>query len=180
MPENSRSQFVVVGEPLPDDPPYVRGLASSARLAVVREVVYFWRSYGIEKFCILTARWLKRLKRFEADIQRYVAAERLSPFVEEAGLQFLHYVAGDSDAVVAALARFELALHETRLDLHEERIVEWPCDPQPILSAILDETEITMPLVSRRHRVRVSRSLPGGFMSELIDNAPDRFEGNCQ
>lgn len=167
--QRSLYRLVVYGKPLPDDPSYTQELVGSSRLEVVQDVIYFWRAYGLENFCFLTATWLKRLGRFEADIKNFVTTGGFSPFVEESGIQFLHYMANDRDPIVAALANLELALHETRLDLSEERIVEWPCEPEPILSAILDKSESIKPLDHRRYRVRVSRSFPGSLISELIE-----------
>lgn len=168
--QRSLYRLIVCDELLSDAPVYTQGLAGSSRLALVKEVVYFWRSYGLERFCIITAGWLKRLGRFETDVQHFVALEEFSPFIEEAGLQFLQYIKRDSDPVVAALASLEIALHETRVDLNEERIVDWPCDPKPILSTILNNNENDLLLVPGHYRVRVSRALPGGFVSELIEN----------
>jgi hypothetical protein len=168
--QRSLHQLIVRGEPLENDPTYVQALAGSSRLAVVREIVCFWRAHGLERYCILTATWLKRMGRFESDIEKFVAEEQYSPFIEETGQQFLSYLSCDDDLVVAALAKFEIALHETRIDFCEERIIDWPCDPEPILSCILQENDILEPLIYSHYRVTVSRALPGGFICELIEN----------
>ena len=170
-------RLVVYGKPASDDPPYVQALAGSSRLAVVREVVHFWRAHGLERFCILTVIWLKYLRRFEADIERFVATEKFSPFIEEAGQQFLQYLANDDDPIVQSLAKFEIALHETRIDPSEKRIVEWPCDPRPILAVILKENNFIDPKNTSRYRVTISRALPGGFVCEPIESNPPAWSG---
>ncbi|HYN79801.1 MAG TPA: hypothetical protein VES73_18625, partial [Lamprocystis sp. (in: g-proteobacteria)] len=125
-------------------------------------------AHGLERFCILSATWLKRLGRFEAEVQRFVATADFSPFIEEAGTQFLRYLADDGTPLVAALARFELALHETRVDLDAQRVIEWPCDPRPVLAVILGGDDVLDEVVPGRYRVTVSRALPDGYVCEPI------------
>lgn len=152
-----------------DDPPYAKSLAGSNGLAVVREVIEFWRAHGLERFCVLSAGWLKRRGQFDAAVRRFVAAG-FSPDIAEAGRQFLQHLSTDDDALVRALARFELALHETRLDPDQSRSLDWPCDPRPILAEIIDGCTAAAcePIP---HRVTVSRSLPGGYACEPIVGA---------
>jgi hypothetical protein len=150
-----------------DDPPYARSLVGSNGLAVLREVIEFWRAHGIEQFCVLSAGWLKRHGGFDAAVRRFVAAGEFSPDIAEAGRQFLQHLSDDDDALVRALARFELALHETRLDPSQFRTMDWPCDPGPVLAEILDGQAAPQP-EPVPHRVTVSRSLPGGYECEPL------------
>jgi hypothetical protein len=164
--QRSLRRLVIGGQPTPCDPSYVQALAGSPRLAVVRQVIDFWRAHGLERFCVLSATWLKRQGRFDADIDRFVARGEFSADIAEAGQQFLRHLARDADPLVGALARFELALHETRLDPAESRTLDWPCDPRPVLAAILGQpTDPNDPTAdgSGPQRVTVSRSLPGGY-----------------
>ena len=161
--QRSLRRLVIGGQPTPCDPSYARALAGSPRLAVVRQVIDFWRAHGLERFCVLSATWLKRQGRFDADIGRFVARGEFSADIAEAGQQFLRHLAGDADPLVGALARFELALHETRLDPTETRTLDWPCDPRPVLAAILGQSGDMTADGSGPQRVTVSRSLPGGY-----------------
>lgn len=167
--QRSLRRLLTGATPTADDPPYARALVGSNGLAVVREVIEFWRAHGLERFCVLSAGWLKRRGRFDAAVRRFVAAD-FSPDIAEAGHQFLQQLARDDDALVRALARFELALHETRLDPGQSRSMDWPCDPRPVLAEILDgqaaPTHEPVP-----HRVTVNRSLPGGYVCEPIVTA---------
>lgn len=167
LPSYQRSlRRLVIGESArADDPPYARGLAGSTGLAVVREVIGFWRAHALERYCVLSASWLKRQGRFEAEIGRFIASGEFSPDVAEAGQQFLRQLSHDSDPLVQALARFEIALHETRADPGECRSMDWPCDPGPILASILDGHAPAVPDEPMAHRVTVSRALPGGYAS---------------
>jgi hypothetical protein len=167
--QRSLHRLVIYGEPGVDDPPYVQALAGSSSLAVVRETVCFWRAHSLERTCILTATWLKGLGRFETEIERFVATEIFSPYADEAKLQFLRFLVTDNDPLVSALAKFEIALEEIRSDSCETMILEWPCDPKPILSAILHDSDIPEPVTSRRYRVTISNAIPDGFVCEPME-----------
>ena len=164
--QRSLRRLMTGAAPAADDPPYARALVSSTGLAVVREVIEFWRAHGVERFCVLSAGWLKRRGQFDAAIKRFVATTEFSPDIAEAGQQFLQHLSNDDDALVRALAQFELALHETRLDPTQFRRLDWPCDPRPVLAEILEGCAATCE--AEPHRVTVSRSLPGGYACEPI------------
>lgn len=161
--QRSLRRLVIGGAATPDDTPYAQGLAGSTGLAVVREVIGFWRAHALERYCVLSAGWLKRQGRFEAEISRFIASGEFSPDVAEAGQQFMRQLSRDSDPLLQALARFEIALHETRTDPGQYRSVDWPCDPGPILAAILDGHAPEIAGQPGPHRVTVSRALPGGY-----------------
>jgi hypothetical protein len=165
--QRSLRRLVTGAAPAPDDPAYLKSLAGSNGLAVVREVIEFWRAHGLERFCVLSAGWLRRCGQFEPAIRSFIAAGEFSPDITEAGRQFLQHLGHHDDALVRALARFELALHETRLDPAGSRSMEWPCDPRPVLAAIL-EGHPAAQFEPVAHRVTVSRSLPGGYACEPI------------
>lgn len=166
--QRSLRRLVTGGPPAADDPPYVRELAGSPRLDIVREVIGFWRSHALERYCVLSAAWLKRQGRFEAEIRRFIAAGDFSPDVALAGQQFLRQLTRDADAVVQALARFEIALHETRYDPAESRCVDWPCDPRPVLDCLLGGSAPEPGGDKVPHRVTVCRALPGGYCCEPL------------
>lgn len=169
--QRSLRRLVIGGRPLPSDPPYAQSLTGSTGLAVVREVIGFWRAHALERYCVLSSAWLKRQGGFDAAIQRFIAGGEFSPEVAEAGQQFLRHLSNDPDPVIQALARFEIALHETRHDNAESRTVNWPCDPGPVLAAILGSGSIEMTGEPIPHRVTVSRALSGGYACEPLPAA---------
>lgn len=166
--QRSLRRLVIGAAAEPDDPAYAQSLTGSTGLAVVREVIGFWRAHALERYCVLSTAWLKRQGGFDATIQRFIAGGEFSPDVAEAGQQFLRHLSGDPDPVVQALARFEIALHETRYDPGECRRVDWPCDPGPVLAAILDNGRIETTGEPIPHRVTISRALPGGYACEPL------------
>lgn len=150
--------------------PYLRDLAGTARLALVREVVCFWRAHQLAGFCVLSAALLKRWGRFEDAIARFIATVEFSPLLEEAGLQFLQFLTSDADPIVAALAQSEMALHATHTHPELELVVVWPCHPAPVLAAILNPDSAPLPeFPSVSCRMRIARFLPAGYVVEGVE-----------
>lgn len=168
-------RLVTQGQAAPEDAAYLQQLAGCTQLAVVREIVYFWRAHGLERFCILSASLLKSLGRFENAIERFVSTEKFSPFIEEASQQFLQFLTKDQNSIVAALAKTEIALHETRTNILTEIVVEWPCNPEPILLAIVNATLVNQLDINQElfapesYRLRISRALANGYACELVE-----------
>ncbi len=134
---------------------------------MVNEVIRFWRLQTLERFCVLTAGLLKRRGRFEQDVARFLRSGEFSPFIEEAGQQFLRFMAADADATVAALAHTELALHATRTDPRREQVVDWPCEPENVLAQALGRADVASPAPGR-YRMRIGRALPSGYQCERL------------
>jgi hypothetical protein len=160
-------QLITRGALEEETSPYLQQLVGTSRLAVVRETVHFWRAFGLERFSLLVVRYLQAIGRLDEVVEQFVNDGEFSPFLEEAGLQFLRVLTKDPDVIVAALAKTELALHHTRADPTTAVDVAWPCDPDPLLAAILREELATFPLPEAHpHRMTVSRRLPGGYVCE--------------
>ena len=161
-------QLITQGDLDPESPSYLRQLVGTSRLSVVHEAVCFWRAYAIENLSILVSDYLHSTGRFDAVVRQFVSSEEFSPFLEEAGMQFLRMLSNDTDAIVAALAKTEMALHLTRTNTTAEVYVDWPCDPEPLLAAILARQEMVSVPIPRlqNYRMRMSRSLPLGYSCE--------------
>lgn len=168
------ARLIMGGEPNADDPAYLQRLVGTAGLNTLREVVAFRCGYDLERFCFYTVNWLRRLGRFEDDIAHLVRLGSFSTYLEEAGLQFLQMLADDRDPVVAAMARFEIALHEIRVDSRKVRIVDWPCDPRPLIASLVDCSKGPPLSPAGRYRMTVSWGLPGGFHCERLAMSPPR------
>lgn len=72
----------------PADEPYIQTVAASAHLTMVREVVRWWRAYGVGRFCVLTATLLKRRGAFDDTFSDFVRTEPITPYAEELGETF--------------------------------------------------------------------------------------------
>ena len=77
----------------PSDP-YLREVARSRGIVVVREIAVWWRAFQIASQCPLASRVLKHYGSFDATIEDYFASHRTSPFVEELTDHFLAFLGG--------------------------------------------------------------------------------------
>jgi hypothetical protein len=124
---------LVRGEPPLSADPYVAAVAASPQLAVTREVVLWWRAFGVGRTCPLTATLLKRSGAFDAFVGAFVQSVPITPYVEVLGERFLRFVSECSEPLVAAVARFEAAIVALKRSETVEVRVEWPCDPNAVL-----------------------------------------------
>ena len=151
-------------ETSPADEPYIRTVAVSAHLTMVREVVQWWRAYGVGRFCVLTATLLKRRGVFDDTISAFVRTEPITPYAEELGETFLSYAGRQPEPLLAAVAQFELALVRAKKGDDTERTIPWPCDPH----------EVLLWLTSPMHGELVAT--PGHFVTTVSRAHPDMFE----
>jgi len=168
--QNGLFHLVTRNELVVENEPYLQELVASVPLRVVREVICYWRAYGLERFSVLVIPYLRSQGRFDSDVDRFVSSGAFSTSLEESGKCFLDWLATDVDPIVASLARTELALHLTQSDRTITVAVEWPCDPEPLLFALIAREDLAshpLPL-PQRHRLQVSRSFPRGYISERV------------
>src|SRR5262249_38617687 len=143
---------------------YIRAVAQSPQLEVVREIVLQWRVYDVRRTCILTARLLDRRNLLGETVRAFARQRRISPFVDAFGGAFLEEMGRHEDRVVAAVAWFELALLKVKRGDPGEYVVDWEEDPYGVLSDLLgeapaDETRVRGGL----HRTVISHKLPDLF-----------------
>jgi hypothetical protein len=125
-----------------DDDPYIYTVAKSPQLELVREIISQWRFYDIERTCSLTSALLKRLKLFDEAVRTFIGERRLSPFVEELGAAFLEEMTKHDAPLVAAVARFELALIKVKRGDPNDYVVDWDRDPYAVLHSLLDDVSM--------------------------------------
>ncbi len=63
----------------PSDDPYLRRVAGSRELAMIREIAVWWRALQLETQCYFTSRLLKRLGCFDELIVTYFKRNATSP-----------------------------------------------------------------------------------------------------
>jgi hypothetical protein len=164
-------RLITSGGGAPDDAdPYLRVVAASPRLAILREIVGWWRFYDVRRACPLTAALLERLGRFDEAVFDFVRDRTLSPFVEELAASFLDAMGEDRDRRVAALARFERALLRIQRGDDEVYTVDWDRNPYAILAQVLDRQPATA--VEERpglYRTVISREFPDRFIVEFLE-----------
>ena len=145
------------------DPPadaYLRSVAGSPQLAMLRTIALWWRAFQLEAQCPFSSRLLKRLGRFDAMVAAYFDHHATSPFVEELSLNFLVLVSADTDPLVRSVALFEYALLEVRAGSSETFEVQWDRHPDLVVRALMDGSEIPAPEPEHLYRMRIARDLP--------------------
>jgi len=149
--------------------PYLRKVAASQGLHVVREIVARWETFDIRRSCPLTAAALDRSGRFD----ELLAASSFASggaFVESRSRLFLEEVARRENGVAGSVARFELALTLVRRGGTERHVVDWDCDPAGLLEALATRDFDAKPHPGR-FRTVIAADLPG-LVS--IEQLPDR------
>ncbi len=140
---------------------HVREVARSAQAEVAREVVAWWHAWRIERYCPLTSALLKRLDLFEATVAADLRRSGPAHFIEITGSRFLAAMHDHPDPLVAAVARFEDAMLRAKLGDEAEYRVAWPCDPRPVLNALVQGTPLETAPAPGAWTIVVARHLPG-------------------
>jgi hypothetical protein len=149
--------------PAPEDHPYIHEVAGSDRLALVQEVIAWWRQVGLGRYCVLTSTLLRRRGRFEETVRWFVLSHPLSPFIEELAPAFLEALGTHDDPLVAAVARFEGALHRVKRGDRTRHTVDWQADPDEVLHALLNGLPLDEETWRGGYRTVVSHELPGQY-----------------
>jgi len=150
-------------QPRPDDDPYVQTVARSPDLVEARRNIFLWRVYVLERSCVLTFRLLRRKGLLAEAIGRFINARNISPIRETQAPAFLETVAAHADALIAAVARFELALMKAREPGASACALEWSVDPHGVLNALARDLPLCEPIPPGAFQIIVSPELPGLF-----------------
>ncbi len=146
------------------DDPYIRAVAESPRLALVQEIIAWWRAFGLERYCVLTVALLKRRDLFDQAVHTFIRTQRIYPFMEELGQAFLRQMSDHEDRVVASVAQFELALIRVKQDhTTEEYSIDWEHEPYTVLDSLINGLPLDEESVRGAYQTVVSREIPGLF-----------------
>jgi hypothetical protein len=130
------SEVVRTGATTIDDD-YLREVAASDRVALLREIVVWWRSFGVQRACPLSAGLLLRQGRLDDVVVRFVADHSISPYIEDLASAFVDALRSDDDELVAAVASFEAAIIKVKRGDRGRHVVPWPTEPYAVLGALL-------------------------------------------
>jgi hypothetical protein len=144
---------------LPADP-YLRRVAGSRGLAMVREIAVWWRTFQLEAQCRFTSRLLKRLKCFGPLVTSYFNNNTTSPFIEELSRDFLSSLRLHEDRLVHAVSQFEYALLQARSGSAETFEILWDRHPDLVFLALENGSELPPPEPGYIYHMRVARNLP--------------------
>jgi hypothetical protein len=157
--------------PSPDDP-YLRLVAKSRGLAMLREIALWWRAFQVESRCRFTSRLLKRRGIFHSLIEDYFESNPTPPFIEDLSREFLHSLRAHTDSLVRSVSQFEYGFLEVRAGSAQAFEVFWDRHPDFVLRAIDDSTEIPGPEIGRIYRMQIDRVLPRFFACTLAEPSP--------
>jgi|HubBroStandDraft_2_1064218.scaffolds.fasta_scaffold289278_1 hypothetical protein len=144
----------------PEDP-YLRHVAESRALVVVREIAVWWRVFQIEAQCRFTSRLLKQLRCFHEVVTSYFNSNRTSPFVEELSRDFLNSLRKHDLPLIRTVAQFEYAFLEVRAGCAENFEIVWDRHPDLVFQALDNGNELPSPEPECVYRMRIARELPG-------------------
>jgi hypothetical protein len=145
---------------VPPEDPYLRQVANSRELEMVREIAIWWRAFQIEDQCRFTSRLLKRCECFEDVVVTYFNNHRTSPFIEELSQDFLNSLVDDPDWLIRAVSQFELALLKVRAGSAECFEVLWDRYPENVILALEESSRLPPPESGCVYRMRIGRDLP--------------------
>ncbi len=115
---------------------YLERVAASGQLGLLREIALWWRALGIERNCPFTAKLLKRIGRFDLAVEAFYCRHATSPYMEEMATQFLEVAGADPDALVRAVAGFDLAMLRVAQGDTRAFVIQWDRDPAAALTSI--------------------------------------------
>jgi hypothetical protein len=150
------------------DAPYYHRVAASADLQEARGNVYLWRVFVLERTCVLTVALLRRRGMLEDALRAFIRQRNISPFREYQPLDFLGCLAGHRDPLVVSVSQFELAMMKVRTGDAGRYVIDWGCDPAPLLHALAQGSALPAPCAAaaggQPYRTVVARGLPHLFV----------------
>jgi hypothetical protein len=141
--------------------PYLRRVANSRELAMVRKIALWWRAFALEGQCRFTARLLKRLGCFDMLVASYFDRNPTSSFVEELSLGFLESLHDHGDRLIGAMSQFEHALLKARAGPADICEITWDRHPELLVLALETGGELPPSESDCIYRMRVGSQLPG-------------------
>jgi hypothetical protein len=146
-----------------EDEPYIQTVAQSKHLEVMYEIVVFWRSLGIERYCVLTASLLKKRGLFDENIETLIKTQAISPFVEKLGRIFVDMMSQSEDDLIASVAQFESAFIKIKHGDPNQYVVDWHYEPYAVLTSLIRDLPLEQYLTKGSYQTLVSAELPNGF-----------------
>ena len=134
--EHQRAMRDLIRRDLVADDPYITAAAKCVGLEVTRDTIRNWHRFRLDRNCRLTSAILRQRGLYER-VFAGVEASAGSPYIEQLSNDFFDAAIALGDPLITSIASLERALSSC-----DETIVEWPCDPYPVLAALLQGDEI--------------------------------------
>jgi hypothetical protein len=143
--------------------PYLRDLAGSRELAMLREIAIWWRTFQIDVQCRFTSRLLKRLDCFEQSVTNYFDQNATSAFVEELSHGFLMSLRDHPDPLVRSITQFESAFLRVRGGSLERYEVLWDRHPDLAFVALEKAGDLPPAEAGIIYCMTIARDIPRMF-----------------
>lgn len=166
--------------PEPDDENYFHQVAGSENLQLIKEITRWWRQNHLERYCFFTARFLKATGQMETTTASYYQSNNHSSFIEEIGPHFLKWLIGHTIGLTSVIARFELGMMAINKDEIYEDDITWPCDPLPVIQALIQGNLSGESILSGRYRMTISDKIIGSFEVEEITSTESIVPVKCR
>lgn len=161
------------GGPFSD--PYLRRVANSRELEMVRKIALWWRAHALEAQCRFTTRLLKKRDCFEVIVADFFDHNATSPFVEELSLAFLGSLHDHDDHLIRAISQFELALLRTRAGSVHAYEIMWDRNPDRVVLALETGDELPACESGCQYRMRIGNDLPQMIVCNREPTSEDSF-----
>jgi len=148
---------------------YLQRVAVSNELLLAKEIALWWRAFGLETYCIFTSRLLNRLGIFDQAVETFFCECSTSPFIEKLSQDFLAWMSMHKDPLVASVARFERALIKVKRGDSGIYRLDWSCNPESLLNAILQGTGFPPAEIHQIYRTTISSRIPGLVSCERVE-----------
>ncbi len=146
-----------------EDEAYLHLVQQSQHLKVMRSIIFQWKAYEIEQYCIFTTALLKRKGLLDETVRTFIEKASISPFIEKLGVMFLEKMGNHADTLIASLAQFELALLKIKQGDVTTYVIEWDYNPYDLIEALLHNTALEERGTTGSFRTILSKDLPGLF-----------------
>jgi hypothetical protein len=170
---------LIKSRPIPAgaDETYIDRVRSSRGLEVVWMVASWWRRYDLERLAPLTTRALTNAHRFDDAVEHLGRDPDLPAGSGATTIHFLQRHVNDADPLIAAVAATELALTRAGAGDQTARTIAWPCDPWPVLDALLAR-RAPREAPYTPFTLTVSRSVPGWLLAEKCNRETRVIRGD--
>lgn len=150
-----------------DAPPvedaYFLKVHQSRELAMVQEIVLWWRAYQLEQYCVLTTTLLKKQQQFEAQVASFYRQQDVSSYIEQLSDAFLSFVSQSDDALLCSVASFERTLIRVKKGDPAIYEVDWQYEPYAVLDYLLHDSNPDWEQIAGKYHTLVSYKIQHNF-----------------
>ncbi len=147
--------------------PYISHLKSSLELEVARDISIWWRSMQIERYCLITANYLKLTVQFTDVIKAFYRVTNVSPYIERVGQSFLDYLQKSDDQLLATIANFEDKLKRVKKGDDCKYSIAWQHEPFAVLDLLIKGEPLELEPIKGNYRTIIDAGLENQF--EVVD-----------